>query len=111
MAKRDAVLKKPKDTKGTIIRLLKYVADFKWVLAGALILCLTSNILSLLGPYLAGKAIKEAAAGVGKVNFANVYYYAIRMLVFYLSSSALSISINMIMRYMSRRISRKMRKD
>ena len=111
MAKRDAVLKKPKDTKGTIIRLLKYVADFKWVLAGALILCLTSNILSLLGPYLAGKAIKEAAAGVGKVNFDNVYYYAIRMLVFYLSSSALSISINMIMMYMSRRISRKMRKD
>lgn len=111
MAKRDAVLKKPKDTKGTIIRLLKYVADFKWVLVGALILCLTSNILSLLGPYLAGKAIKEAAAGVGKVNFDNVYYYAIRMLIFYLSSSALSISINMIMMYMSRRISRKMRKD
>ena len=111
MAKRDAVLKKPKDTKGTIIRLLKYVADFKWILAGALILCLTSNILSLLGPYLAGKAINEAAAGVGKVNFNNVYYYAIRMLIFYLSSSALSISINMIMMYMSRRISRKMRKD
>ena len=111
MAKRDAVLKKPKDTKGTIIRLLKYVADFKWILAGALILCLTSNVLSLLGPYLAGKAIKEAAAGVGKVNFDNVYYYAVRMLIFYLSSSALSISINMIMMYMSRRISRKMRKD
>lgn len=111
MARRDAVLKKPKDTKGTIIRLLKYVADFKWILIGALILCLTSNVLSLLGPYLAGKAINEAAAGVGKVNFDNVFYYASRMLIFYLSSSALSISINMIMMYMSRRISRKMRKD
>lgn len=111
MARRDAVLKKPKDTKGTIIRLLKYVADFKWILLGALLLCLISNVLSLLGPYLAGKAIKEAAAGVGKVNFDNVFYYASRMLIFYLSSSALSISINMVMMYMSRRISRKMRKD
>lgn len=111
MAKRDAVLKKPKDTKGTLLRLLKYVADFKWILAGVLALCLTSNVLALLGPYLAGKAINEAAAGLGKVNFDNVYYYAVRMLIFYLTSSALSISINMIMMYMSRRIARKMRKD
>ena len=111
MAKRDAVLKKPKDTKGTLLRLLKYVADFKWILAGVLVLCLTSNVLALLGPYLAGKAINEAAAGLGKVNFDNVYHYAVRMLIFYLTSSALSISINMTMMYMSRRIARKMRKD
>ena len=111
MATRDAVLKKPKDTKGTLLRLLKYVADFKWILIGVLVLCLTSNILALLGPSLAGKAINEAAAGPGKVNFDSVFYYASRMLVFYLTSSVLSISINMIMMYMSRRIARKMRKD
>ncbi|MBQ8816418.1 MAG: ABC transporter ATP-binding protein, partial [Lachnospiraceae bacterium] len=111
MAKRDSVLKKPKDTKGTFLRLLKYVAEFKWILAGVLVLCLVSNVLALLGPDLAGKAIDEAAAGKGKVNFDKVYYYAIRMLVFYLVSSALSISINIIMMYMSRRIARKMRKD
>ena len=111
MAKRDAVLKKPKDTKGTLLRLLKYVADFKWILIGVMLLCLISNILALLGPNLAGKAINEAAAGPGKVNFNNVFYYAVRMLIFYLTSSALSISINMIMMYMSRRIARKMRKD
>lgn len=111
MAKRETVLKKPKDTKGTFLRLLKYVAEFKWILAGVLVLCLVSNVLALLGPDLAGKAIDEAAAGKGKVDFDKVYYYAIRMLVFYLVSSALSISINIIMMYMSRRIARKMRKD
>ena len=111
MAKRDTVLRKPKDTKGTLIRLLKYVAEFKWILAVALILCLISNVLALLGPDLAGKAIDAAAAGKGKVDFDKVYYYAGRMLLFYLGSSLLSITISMIMMYMSRRIARKMRKD
>ncbi len=111
MAKRDGVLKKPKDTKGTLLRLLKYVAEFKWLLAAALFLCLVSNVLALLGPDLAGKAIDAAAAGKGKVDFDKVYYYAVRMLFFYLTSSVLSISISMIMMYMSRKIAAKMRKD
>ncbi len=111
MAKRDAVLRKPKDTKGTLLRLLRYLAEFKWILAGVLVLCLVSNIMALLGPGLAGNAIDEAAAGPGKVDFESVYYYASRMLLFYLGSSVLSISISMIMMYMSRRIARKMRKD
>ncbi len=111
MAKRDAVLKKPKDTKGTLLRMLRYVGDFKWLLALVLVLCLTSNVLALLGPDLAGKAINAAAAGKGKVDFNQVYYYAKRMLIFYLSSSALSISINIMMMYVSRQIAKKMRKD
>ena len=111
MAKREAVLKKPKDTKGTLKRMLKYVADFKWLLIVVLLMCLTSNVLALLGPNLAGKAINEAAAGKGKVNFDKVYYYASRMLIAYLISSVLSISINMIMMYISRWIAKKMRRD
>jgi len=111
MAKRDAVLKKPKDTKGTLLRMLRYVGDFKWLLALVLVLCLTSNVLALLGPNLAGKAINAAAAGKGKVDFGQVYFYAKRMLIFYLSSSALSISINIMMMHVSRQIAKKMRKD
>jgi len=111
MAKRDTVLKKPKDTKGTLKKMLRYVADFKWILALVLVLCLFSNVLALWGPNLAGKAINEAAAGKGKVNFDKVYYYAKLMLVFYLTSSVLSISISLIMMYVSRWISKKMRKD
>ncbi len=111
MAKRDTILKKPKDTKGTLKRMLRYVADFKWILALVLVLCLTSNVLALLGPSLAGNAIDAAAAGKAKVDFDKVYYYARRMLICYLTSSVLSISINIIMMYVSRWIARKMRKD
>jgi len=111
MASRDAVLKKPKDTKGTLLRMLRYVSDFKWILAVVLVLCVCSNVLALLGPSLAGNAINAAAAGKGKVDFSQVYYYAKRMLLFYLVSSVLSISINIIMMYVSRWIAKKMRKD
>ncbi len=105
------VMKKPKDTRGTFRRLIHYLAAYKWLLAFVMALCLISNVLSLLGPILAGSAINEAAAGAGKVNFEKVYYYAIRMLICYVSSSLLTIAINVIMMYASKWIARKMRKD
>ena len=111
MAKRDAVMKKPKDTKGTLLRLLGYMKEFKWIILIVLILSFASNVLALFGPKLAGEAINEAAAGKGKVNFDKVYFYAGRMLLFYLVSSGLSISISVIMMYVSRFIAKKMRKD
>jgi len=108
---KETVMKKPKDPKKTLKRLLKYIADFKWILLVCIILCFVSNVLALLGPRLAGKAIDAASAGVGKVDFDLVYYYAKRMLLFYVSSSVLTISINLLMMYVSKQIARKMRKD
>ncbi len=111
MAKRDSVMKKPKDAKGTLVRLLRYVGQYWLILTVVLILCLSSNILSLLGPRLAGAAINEAAAGVGKVNFERVGYYALRMLLFYVGSSLINIAISIIMQLLSKWIGRKMRGD
>lgn len=111
MASRDTVRKKPKDTKGTFKRLLHYIGYYKWVLMLVFALCFTSNILALLGPSMAGSAINEAAAGVGKVNFDRVFYYAGRMLLFYVLSSLLTITINIIMMYVSKWIAKGMRGD
>ena len=111
MAKRDTVARKPKDTKGTLLRMLSYMAQMKWVMLIVLVLCVVSNLLGLLGPKLAGSAINEAAAGEGLVDFDRVIYYTSRMLICYLASSALTISINVIMMYVSRVIAKKMRKD
>lgn len=111
MAARDAIRKKPKNTKGTLKRLLSYIGQYKWILMLIFILCFISNILALLGPSLAGSAINEAAAGAGKVNFDNVFYYAKRMLFCYVLSSLITISINIVMMYVSKWIARKMRKD
>jgi len=111
MAKRDSIRVKPKDTKGALKRLLSYLGTYKLALLGVGVLCFTSNVLALLGPNYAGKAINEAAAGPGMVNFDKVYYFAERMLVCYLVSSLITISINVIMMYISKGIVRKMRKD
>ncbi len=106
-----SVMRKPKDTSGTLRRILRYLSAYKWIFLLIIILCLVSNILSLLGPSLAGSAINEAAAGVGRVNFENVFYYAKRMLICYVSASVLTIAINIVMMYVSKFIARRMRKD
>lgn len=111
MAKPDSVRKKPKDTKGTLLRMLSYMGQYRLVLVGIFLLCVASNLLALLGPSLAGNAINEAAAGEGKVNFDRVTYYAVRMLVCYALSAVLTISINVSMVYVSKWIAAKMRRD
>lgn len=75
------------------------------------LLCIGSNLLALVGPSLAGEAIDEAAAGAGKVNFERVWYYARLMLIFYVSSSVLTLLINFLMMKVGRNIARQMRSD
>lgn len=102
---------KPKDTKGTLKKLVSYLGRHKLMIALIALLCVVSNILVLLGPDLAGKAINAASSGTGRVDFAKVKYYVVRMLIFYTSSSLLTISINIIMMRVSKLIANQMRQD
>ncbi len=104
-------MKKPKDTKGTLWRMVHYLSSYKWLLLFIGLVSIGSNILALLGPSLAGSAINEAAAGAGQVNFSKVFYYAKWMLVCYVASSLLTIFINLFMMNVSKNIGRKMRGD
>lgn len=111
MAGNDTIRKKPKDTRGTLRRLLTYVGKYRYVFAFILLLCFVSNLLLLLGPGFAGSAINEAAAGKGNVNFQRVLYFAKRMLLVYVVSSVLSIIISILMTNVSRKISVNLRQD
>lgn len=102
---------KPKDTKGALLRILSYLGRYKLLIALILLLCLGSNILALLGPSMAGSAINEASAGKGKVNFDQVTHYALLMLLTYVSSSILTIGINILMTLVSRFVGKRMRND
>lgn len=108
---RDTVMKKPKDTRGTLRRLMKYLGPWKAVIAGVAVLSLAANVLNLWGPGLAGDAIREAAAGPGKVNFEAVGRLAGLMLACYLTSALLGFGIQIIMTAVSRRVARRMRQD
>ncbi len=111
MARRDTVLRKPKDARGTLRRLLRFLGPFRYVIAGVALLSLISNVLSLWGPNLAGSAISEAAAGAGKVNFERVGHFAVLMLSCYLASSLLGFAISVIMTVVSKRVGRQMRQS
>ena len=102
---------KPKDGKKALRRILSYVKEFKVLIVFALILSFTANILSLIGPSLAGKAINEAAAGVGKVDFSRVLYYVRYMLIFYVASSLITLGISIMMTMVAKYTARKLRKE
>ncbi|MBQ7644682.1 MAG: ABC transporter ATP-binding protein [Spirochaetales bacterium] len=101
---------KPKDGRKALRRILSYVKEFRLLILLALILSFTSNILSLIGPSLAGKAINEAAAGAGKVDFSKVLHYVKYMLLFYVSSSLISLGISIMMTMVAKFTARKLRK-
>ncbi len=102
---------RPKDGKKALRRILGSVKDYKMLVLAAILLSFTANILTLIGPSLAGKAINEAAAGKGQVNFQKVFYYVRLMLVFYLGSSLISIGINLIMTLVAKRTAKRLRKE
>ena len=108
---RNTKKEKPKDTKGTLLRILRYVSRYRYLLLLTLTLCFISNLLALWGPDLAGSAIAEADVGAGKVNFDKVFFYAKRMLIVYISSSVLTLTINFLMMNIGRMIARQMRND
>ncbi len=109
MARRDSIMYKPKDSRGALRRMLAFLGPFRWLILLVAVLCVTSNLLSLWGPNLAGSAINEAAAGKGRVNFDRVWHYASRMLMCYAASSLLTISIHAIMMNVSKRAAKQMR--
>ena len=108
---RDTVMKKPKDTRGALRRILRYLGPWRYIILGVIALSLVSNLMNLWGPSLAGSAIREAAAGAGKVNFGTVKHYAGLMLLCYVGSALLGFGISLIMTVISKRVARRMRQD
>lgn len=102
---------KPRDRKGTILRLLEYMMQYKLLLGLALGLTIVSNLLSLVGPMLSGYAIDAIEPGAGRVAFERVFYYVGLMVLFYIASSVLSYLLAVLMIHISRKVVYRMRKD
>ncbi|MDE7274794.1 MAG: ABC transporter ATP-binding protein/permease [Lachnospiraceae bacterium] len=111
MAEGQKKYEKPRNRKGTILRLGSYMIQYKYLVLLALGLTVGSNLLALVGPMLSGYAIDAIEPGVGKVDFARVFYYAGLMVVFYVVSSILSYILAVLMIHISRKVVYQMRKD
>ena len=102
--------RKPINKKATLLRLLRYMMQFKWLLILALALTLFSNGFALIGPRLSGSAIDCIASPDG-VDFKGVAHYALLMLAFYLASSLFSYLLSILMVHISRKVTLRMRRD
>lgn len=102
---------KPRNKRGTILRLMSYLWKYKFLLMFALILTVGSNLLSLIGPLLSGYAIDAIEPGKGRVLFDKVFFYCGWMVIFYAVSSLLSYILSILMIHISRKIVYQMRKD
>ena len=102
---------KKRYSKGTILRLGKYMWEHKWLLLLAFICTIGSNLLSLIGPKLTGLSIGAIELGKGAVDFQRVFYYAAWMAVFYVISALMSYGLQVLMLTISRRVVYRMRQD
>ena len=106
---------RPKDTKGTLLRIVRYLMAYRWLVLLFLAFAFLSNIGNLLGPRFAGKAIGAAEAGFrqgpGHVDMAIVTRYALLMLGCYVGGNILSFLVGIGMMRVGRRVARNMRRD
>ena len=94
-----------------LLRLWRYLGRNRGLLVLALLLSLTSSLLSLYGPKLSGRAINAIDLGQGKVDFETVFRCAALMVIFYICAAGLTYLLNVVMIRLSRRVSKQMRHD
>ena len=94
-----------------LLRLWRYMGRNRVLVVLAVLLSLSSSLLSLYGPKLSGEAINAIELGAGKVDFDTVWRCATLMAIFYICSAIFTYLLNAVMIRLSRTISRQMRHD
>ena len=94
-----------------LLRLWQYIGKNRVLVVLALVLSMSSSLLSLYGPKLSGQAINAIDLGVGQVDFPTVYRCVTLMILFYLTAASLSYVLHAVMLKLSRTVSRQMRHD
>ncbi len=90
-------------------RLWRYLSKYRLLIALAVIVSVTGNVLALLSPKLSGYAID--AIKPNDVNIPQVAYYVCCMLIIALLSSLMSLGLSYLMISISRKMTKQMRTD
>ena len=112
---RGRVKEKPKDAKGALSRIAKYLMAYKWVVLVLLACAVLSDVGNLLGPRFAGRAIGVVEAG-NRIGPGNVYMdrvrrFALLMLLCYVGGNILNFAGSICMMRVGRKVARNMRRD
>ena len=99
------------NVKQLLWRLWKYLGRNRLLLVLAMLLSVSSSVLSLYGPKLSGEAINAIELGTGKVDFDTVFTCCAWMAGCYLASCVLSYLLHIVVLRMSRSVAKQMRHD
>lgn len=109
---------KAKDFKGTIKKLIKYIASYKVALVFVTIFAIGSTIFNIVGPKVLSKATTEIfnglvakVQGTGGIDFDKIGTVLIILLGLYLLSAFFSFVQGWIMTGISQKMSYRMRKE
>ena len=99
-------------SKGKLLRRLwRYLGRNRLLIVLAVILSLSSSLLSLYGPKLSGEAINAIDVPAGQVDFDTVFRCAVWMVICYICSACLTYLLNVVMIRLSRTVAKQMRHD
>lgn len=111
-------VEKAKDFKGTIKKLIKYIASYKVALVFVMIFAVGSTIFNIVGPKVLSKATTEIfnglvakVQGTGSIDFDKIGTVLLILLGLYLLSAFFSFVQGWIMTGISQKMSYRMRKE
>lgn len=109
---------KPKNFKGTILRLLSYMGSYKIGVAIVIVFAIGSTVFTILGPKILGNATTEVFTGLqaklmgtGGIDFEKIGSILITLLIMYGISALFSFTQGWIMSWISQNISYRLRRD
>ena len=106
-------VEKPKDMKGTLKRIFKYIGKNKALFFALLAMTLIVTVVGLIGPYLQGKAIDAITITEERlqVDWDSMVLMLTLILIIYVSSSVFTYFQGILAAHLSQNTVREMRKD
>ncbi|MCJ7731799.1 ABC transporter ATP-binding protein/permease [Candidatus Bathyarchaeota archaeon] len=101
-------IEKPKDAKGTLLRLLSYLGEYRLLLVIVTVLTIGSTLLNLAGPYLQGVAIDQFIIGGDREGLLRI---VLLIAGTYIAGALASMGAGYVMATISQKSLKKLRKE
>ena len=101
-------IEKPKDAKGTLLRLLSYLGEYRLLLVIVTVLTIGSTLLNLAGPYLQGVAIDQFIIGADRAGLLRI---VLLIAGTYIAGALASMGAGYVMATISQKSLKKLRKE
>ncbi len=117
-AGRMIVTEKPRDFKGTVGKLVRFMGRFKWAMAAALVFAVGSTVFNVIGPKVLSTATTELFSGIvakvegtGGIDFEAIWGILVTTLAIYLASAGCQFVQGWILTYVSQKTCYEFRRE